>query len=301
MKFYSYISLLVLASLTLSVMADEEKSANTPKMSGVIEVEAGFSDGSSDINLATVEVGLDHSFNDKAEGHLLFLYEGGEDDNIAVDEATITLHPSKSMSITAGRMYVPFGQFDSNMLSSPLTSELGETQEEAIQLGFSSGNFSSAIYLFKDDADASDKIDDYGVNLGYESDAFAAGISMISDVNDQSSENNSAKGLALHAKGTMGRTTVIAEHLTVNKTADGDKPQASNLELGFDMGSDRTLAVAVQKTKNAEALDLPKNSVGIAYSMPVYEKVGLAAEVVRNKGYDDKSDTVTTLQLSYEF
>ena len=300
MKFYSYVSLCVLALSTLPVFAEEEKANSHPTISGVIEVEAGFGDDSSDFGL-TVEVGLDHSLNDKVEGHILFLYEGGEEDNIAVDEATITLRPNKSMSVIAGRQYVPFGQFDSNMLSDPLTLELGETQEEAIQFALNSGRFSSAFYLFKDDGDASDKIDDFGLKLGYESDAFATGISFISDVNDQSTENHSAKGVSIHAKGTIGATTLIAEHLQVSANRDGKKPQASNLELGIDMGSDRMLAFAIQKTKNAANLDLPKKAFGIAYSTPIYDKVGLTAEVMKTKAYDDSNDTAVTLLLGYEF
>lgn len=297
MKFYSYISILVLASFSFSISAADEKSEGT-KISGAIEIEAGFGDGNSDISLATVEVGLDHSFNDKAEGHILFAYD---DDSMVVDEATIALHPNKNISITTGRMTVPFGQFDTNMISDPLTLELGETGEDAIQLGLSSGSFSSSFYVFKDDEDGSDKIDDYGLNLSFEKDAFSAGISMISDVNDKSDATHSAKGVAVHAKASLGRATVIAEHLSINKTADGKKPKASHLELGLDFGSDRTLAFAMGQTKNAETLDLPKKSFALAYRMPVYEKVGLAIETMKTKAYDGSKDTAVTLQLGYEF
>ncbi|MCK5810240.1 MAG: LbtU family siderophore porin [Cocleimonas sp.] len=302
MKISFYVSLLVLATFTLPAMAEEPKKTSNTTISGVAEVEAGFSDGNSDISLATVEVGIDHSMGEKAEAHLLFLYQEGEnDDNIAVDEATITLHPHKNISITAGRMYVPFGQFDSNMLSDPLTLELGESQEEALQFGLSSGHFSSSFYLFKDDADGSEKIDDYGLTVGYETDAFSTGASYITDVNDQSDSTHSAKGFSVHAKGTIGRATLIAEQLNVNKIANGKKPQATHLELGIDLGAERMLAFSLNKTKNANALDLPKNASGIAYSMPLYDNVGLTAEVMKTKAYDNSTDTTTTVQLSYEF
>lgn len=297
MKFYSYISVLVLASLTLPVIADNETSAGT-QISGVIEIEAGFGDGNSDLSLGTVEIGLDHSFNKKANGHLLFAYE---DESMTVSEATISLHPRENIAITAGRMTVPFGQFDTNMVSDPLTLELGETAEDALQIGLSSGKFSSSLYVFKDNEDGSDKIDDYGINLGFETDALGAGISLISDVNDKSDAGQSAKGVAVHVKGALGRATVIAEHLSINKTADGKKPNASHLELGIDLGSDKTLAFAMQQTKNAAALDLPKKSFGVAYSMPVYEKVGFAIEAMKTKAYDGSKDTAVTLKLGYEF
>lgn len=298
MKISSYISLFVLAAFTLPAIAEDVKKTSNTTISGAIEIEAGFSDGTSDISLATVEVGIDHSMGKKAEAHLLFLYD---EDKIIVDEATMTVNPLKNISITAGRMYVPFGQFDSNMLSDPLTLGLGETQEDAVQLGLSSGNFSSSLYLFKDDSDGSEKIDDYGLTVGYESDAFSTGASCITDVNDKSDATKSAKGFSVHAKGTMGRATLIAEQLNVSKMADGKKPQATHLELGVDLGAERMLAFSVEKTKDADALDLPKKASGIAYSMPLYENVGLTAEVMKTKAYDNSSDTITTLQLGYEF
>ena len=300
MKIYSYISIFALLAYSLPLLANDEKPT-LPQFSGVIEIEAGFSDGESDLNLATFELGIDHVLSDKVEGHVLFLYEGGENnDNIAVDEATITLRPSKQTAITLGRMVVPFGQFDSNLLSDPLTLELGETGEDVIQVSQSFGRISSAFYLFNDDKDDSKKIDDFGLNLSYESDAFSTGVSYISDVNDQSTAKDSAKGIAVHAKASLARATLIAEHVTI-KGVKGKKPNASHLELGIDLGAERTLAFSVDKTKDAAPLELPEKSFAIAYSMPVYDKIGLGAEVMKTEGYNGKKDTLTTLKLSYEF
>jgi hypothetical protein len=294
MNFYSYISLCILAFSTLPVFAEKEKAATAPTISGVVKVEAGFSDGSRELNLA-VEVGFNHSFNDKVESHVLVLYEGGEhDDNIAVEEAIITLHLTKNISIIAGRQSVPFGQFDSNMLSDPL-------KEEAIQFALSSGQFYSAFYLFKNYSDFSEKMDDFGLSLDYESEAFATGMSLIFDVKGQSNANHTAKGVSFHAKKTIGRTTLIVEHLQVSANAVGKKPQESNLELSIDIESDRMLTFSVQKTKNATDLDLPKKTFGIVYSMPIYDKVELTTEVMKTKTYDGSNNTAITLQLGYEF
>ncbi len=102
-------------------------------LSGVVEVEAEFvssDDGdSSDLTVPTVALGIHNQLNDKLEGNVLFLYEQGENnDNIALDEATLTFKPRAGLDVTAGRMYVPFGKFDSHMVSDPLTLELAETQ-----------------------------------------------------------------------------------------------------------------------------------------------------------------------------
>ena len=117
---------------------EEWKPVST--ISGTIEVEASAWDGDSgegsDIKLAKVELGFDAHLNQYTHGHLLFLYEEGEeDDRIRVDEATITIaNPAVSPAFfRAGRMYVPFGKFETNMVSDPLTLEIAEAQAELAQ------------------------------------------------------------------------------------------------------------------------------------------------------------------------
>lgn len=292
-----------LASLIAITLATPVFAETT--LSGAVEVEAGFvsnDDGdSSDLTVSTVELGVDNKLNDQLKGHLLFLYEQGEnDDNIAVDEATLTFKPREELDVTAGRMYVPFGKFDSHMVSDPLTLELAETQEEAVQVGVTSGKVSGSAYLFKDDEDGGDKLDDYGVNLDYATDNVGAGVSYISDVNDKA-----AAGVGVHASAQMGRVGVIAEHIKVDEmTLEDDataKPAATHLEVGLDLGNDRTIALAYQKTEAAEVLKLPETATGIAYRMPIYEKASFAAEYMNNKGYDGAKEDVITLQLAYEF
>lgn len=274
-------------------------------LSGLVEVEAGFVStdeaDSSDLTVSTLELGVDNPLNDKLEGHLLFLYEQGEnDDNISVDEATLTFKPRAGLDITAGRMYVPFGKFDSNMVSDPLTLELAETQEEAVQVGMGNGNVSGSAYVFKDDEDGGGKIDDYGINLDFATETVGAGISYISDVNDKA-----ASGVGVYASGQVGRVGVIAEHIKVDEITLEDastaKPSATNLEASVDIGNDRTIALAYQKTDAAEALELPETATGIAYRMPVFEKASLAAEYMKNDHYDGTDEDVVILQVAYEF
>lgn len=292
------LSILIGASLAAPVFAETT-------LSGAVEVEAGFvsnDDGdTSDITVPTVELGIDNKLHDKLDGHLLFLYGQGENsDNISVDEATLTFKPREGLDVTVGRMYVPFGKFDSNMVSDPLTLELAETQEEALQLGMSAGNLAGSAYVFKDDEDGGDKIDDYGASLGYATETVGAGISYISDVNDKA-----ASGVGLYASAQIGRGGVIVEHIVVDDiTLEDDstaKPSATNLEVGLDIGNDRNIALAYQQTKEAEALELPETATGIAYRMPVFEKASFAAEYMNNEGYDGAKETVVTLQVAYEF
>lgn len=120
-------------------------------LGGVVEVEAGFVNeddsamgDSSDIALATVEIGLDAKLNKNVEAQIVLLYEDGED--FTVDEGTITLTGPYGEFITAGKMYVPFGMFNSHFISDPLTLELGETNESAILIGYGNDVFDVSLF-----------------------------------------------------------------------------------------------------------------------------------------------------------
>ena len=172
-------------------------------ISGVIEAEYGYEkidfddpaaddEDGSDLSLATVEVGVDVEIADNVGGHVLFLYEDGED--LLVDEGFIEIGSGGEDTIfyvKAGEMYVPFGAFESHMISDPLTLEVGETRETAVEIGFESNGFSGALYAFNGDIDEDGEdshVDNFGARIGYmmESDDFTldVGVSYINNIAD---------------------------------------------------------------------------------------------------------------------
>jgi hypothetical protein len=48
-------------------------------------------------------------------------------------------------------MYVPFGNFESQIISDPLTLEIGEAGEDALQVGVEVEGFYDSIYTFNGD------------------------------------------------------------------------------------------------------------------------------------------------------
>ena len=116
------------------------------KLGGVIEAEANYVDAQgagseSDIVLATVELSIEATLNDALGGHVILLYEEeeGGPDNAVVDEAVISLASStKTKGISSvlhvGKIYLPFGSFNSYMVSDSLILELGEAQDTALLL-----------------------------------------------------------------------------------------------------------------------------------------------------------------------
>jgi len=199
---------LVAVSLVLflpRVAPAQEAEGDTVVVSGTVEVEAGTykrsyddaleSDKANDIVLATIEVGVDARINPSVTGHVLFLWEEGETEDINdfMDEGTITIsNPDKCpYYLTAGKMYIPFGSFDSAFISDPMTLELGEINDSAIQIGHRQGNTDISFGFFNGDLNKvgkDDKVNAFFANVDVEyaqgpySTVF--GVSYISNIAD---------------------------------------------------------------------------------------------------------------------
>ena len=189
---YSPIALLAFTMVAPAHATDIE-------ISGAIEVEAGFNSSytkvkTSDITLATVELAIDSKINDRVSGHLSLLHEE-DDTSLEVDEGTISVDMSNGWKISAGQMYIPFGNYTSNMVSDPLTLSIGETRESVLQLGFERDGYYSAAYIFNGDSietstalKGENTIEHFGVSIGkaFENDKFTldVGLDYISSIAD---------------------------------------------------------------------------------------------------------------------
>ncbi|WP_242522981.1 LbtU family siderophore porin [Thiocystis minor] len=165
-------------------------------ISSLIEVEAYHAspyegDNESDIVLATFELGIEAQINAWATATAALLYEQNETD-LEVDVAYITIanEEASPFFLTAGQLYVPFGAFETNLVSDPLTLEIGEARETTVQVGFVAGDFLGSLYVFNGDRkiDGENQIGSWGANLGYahEGDdrAWAFGAGYINDLGD---------------------------------------------------------------------------------------------------------------------
>ena len=311
-------------------------------LSGLIEVEASFGDDFedndlSDIVLATVELGIDAEINDWVKGHLLLLYEEDETEPIDVDEGTITIgNPEVCPGyVTAGKMYVPFGNFETHMISDPLTLELGETNESAIQVGVETSGFYASVYAFNGDVDEHDNDDDeiegFGVNAGfaYENDSVSLdlGVYYINNIGDSDllteflpdEIDDYVEGYGVHGIFNIGPFSLIGEYMEsgdefeVGELAfgsDGAEPAAWNVEAGYTFelaGKETTLAIGYQGTDEALALELPETRLMGSVAMEIFDSTSLAFEWTHDEDYDESDggtgeDTdIATIQLGVEF
>lgn len=295
---------------------------------GLIEVEADFTDtdGSpekSDIVLATMELGLDAEVNEKVTGHLLFLYEEDEyeDDRFIVDEGTITIKVADGFSVTAGKMYVPFGVFNSHFITDPLTLELGETRESAILATYGNERFEVSIGLFNGDVDETgddDKIDDIvaGVTVNL-AEGMTLGASYISDIADSkaglglTTVSDTVGGYSVFYSGSYGTLSVEAEYIAAageftatdvtnsNSTLSGDEPSAFNLELAYHVSD--VMELAVKYEGSDDLVDHPEDQYGVAASYGLYENTSLSFEYMNGEFKSGRDRDLLTAQLAVEF
>ena len=323
----------------------EDAWFNNLEITGAVEIEASRhdpfeGDSTSDVAVATAAIGIGAQVNDRVSAEIGLLYEE-DDTDIEVDTASMTAGPPEgAWSVTAGQVYLPFGIFESNMISDPLTLEIGETRETAVQFDVSANGFSGSAFLFNgaNNEGGKEEIDGFGVAAGYAMEGdergFALNLGYVNDVGDSDGlegvigENLGEEGVyASRVPGwtgsvilRFGAVSLIGEYLSAMDEFQpgeisfgegrGAQPSAWSVEAGygFSLGArDATLALAAQGTDQALDLELPESRYLASLSVDLADGVGGALEWARDEDYDttvggtgSEADTVTA-QVAVEF
>ncbi|NOQ45550.1 MAG: LbtU family siderophore porin [Desulfobulbaceae bacterium] len=238
----------------------EQKINEYVTLFGLIEGEAVFGDdydgnSFSEFNVATVELGFDVQMSEWAVGHILALYEGPDDDSLSIDEANIWLgnYEKFPLLMTAGRFYMPFGKFDTNMIQDTLTLEIGEIGDYGVAVGFEANGFLGAVYSYngmKETGD-SETIKGFGamIEYGYEQDemSFNAGVSWVANIADSDgisdafdeagleTINSTVNGFGVHLTAAYDPIIFIGEYI---QALDNFYPGEFNPETGEVEGSE---------------------------------------------------------------
>jgi len=301
------------------------------EISGVVEVEMGLlstkDNTSSDLGLATVEIGLDGTIAEGVGVHILMLHE--EDDTpLEIDEGTITLSNVADipLSLTAGQMYLPFGKFESNMVSDPLTLEIGETRESTVALGYELDGIYGSFYVFNGNSENStdDNASDFGLNLGYTTNTLDIGVSYLSSFAEtdtmqdsvNSAGDNAPGAIGIHAIISMGPVQIIAEYVSAMDKFDAEdfsfegndsRPSAYSAEVGYTMsfmGKETTLAASVQGTKQAANAELAESRIMLGLSSALKDNTSLSIEFMNEsdvEGGVGEDTNVITAQIAVAF
>ena len=314
-------------------------------MFGLVEVEVVFgedfeNDSFSEFNVATVELGFDAQVSEWATGHIRALYEGGEDDDdLDIDAATIWLGNYEKFPVlmTAGKFYMPFGNFETNMVQDSMTLEIGEINAMGMGVGFERSGFYGSVYSYKgmNEIDSSDHIGGFGamLNYGYQQDkisidggvsyvsniADSGGISDVLDENGLEEIEDRVAGIGAHLVAGYGPFFFIGEYIQVMDAFevseisfdnDGAEPKAWNTELAYAtelLGRTTVFAIGYQGTSEAVNLGLPESRFLGSASMIIFNGTALTLEYFYDNDYDEKdggtgeSGYAFTTQLAYEF
>jgi len=327
-----------------------EKWADKITLSGLIEAEAYYEnydydtpgksdDDSSDITLATVELGVDVDITKHVKGHVLFLWEEDDTEPVDVDEGFITLNGADvvPLYLNVGKLYVPFGNFESHFISDPLTLELGETRESALTVGCVNEWMDVSVSAFNGDIDETGEdnhiesyvaaasfsvpeelISNFGIKAGVSYISNIADSDSLQDEDDDGNEiiigsevKDYVEGLsAFLSISYMDKLFFEFEYLgALDEFEAGEllfddgkefQPETWNFELAY-AATDR-LEVAVKYEGGDDLGDfLPEDQYGVAVTYGLFENTSLSLEYLHGEfENDDERDLVST-QLAVEF
>lgn len=310
------------------------------KLSGLLEVEGSTErfkskDPSSsgqektsrndDLTLATVELGAEVSANKYVTGNIRLLYEQDETD-LTVDEGTITIggiEETYGFYGIAGRYYPHFGGLHSYMVSDPLTLEIFEIQETAVQLGWKNDWFTTGLGAFRGDVlkkgEEEDRIRGFFADVHVHNPegtwgglGMVAGASFLNNVGEtdtlQGPDGLNGNPVQDRIAGAAGYLTLDydrfgfgAEYISALDSfeegemqyaldRDGNprrsRPAAWNFELAFRPVEGVQVAGRYEGSKDMFGL-YPKSQFGLCVSWRLFEYTTLSGEYLRGKFDED--------------
>lgn len=311
--------------------------------SGTIEVDGTWNEDfagekTSDLTLATATLGVEAKLAPWAVGTLILDWDDDED-KVTVDEAFITLGKTDEIPLylLAGRLYLPFGDFTSNMIQDPFTLTLGEIQASSVVGGVTFKGLTAALFTYKgmNEVGSDDDIKGYGASAGYEFGGdgmtFSAGVAVVSNIADAGGIDDVlgeagldeireyVPGLAAYGGATFGPVSIFAEYVAALDTFaaeeltfvdQGAQPAAINIEFAYTaelVGKETVFALGYQWSDEAMALGLPEQRVLASTGVTLIEGLRVIGEYYHDWDYDledggsDESADGVALRLAYEF
>ncbi len=317
--------------------------------SACIEVEASYEDynfhdpsvrdtDTSDLVLATVEIGFDVDIAKHVKASLFFLYEE-DDTEFDVDQGIITIDGADvvPLHVDLGKMYVPFGRFESHFIRDPLTLELGETNESAAVGGFRNDLLELSVGAFNGDIDetgkSSNHIDNYLASACFTLPEttvpdlnLTAGISWVSNIADSDGFQEEIEEAAEEAgeeEATIKKhidgfnAFIIASfqdkyffnaeylgamhHIEMDTFDEGEsyKPEAWTIEFAYGVTDSLNLAVCYEGSN--DCYFLPKKQFGGVASYELFKHTSVALEYLYGKFENKDTRHLMTTQLAIEF
>ena len=298
-------------------------------LSGLIEAEASFvsvegGKEDDDLRLSTAQIDLEAEITPWLNGHVVGLWEESDTEPLVVDEAVLSLTSpwqlyGQTPALHLGHQYLPFGRFESAMISDPLTLELGETHTTAAMLALTGDLWSAALGTFEGSVDNGDDGLDSWV-LAIETtphEGVTLGASWISDLAESDAELVQDEGIyrddmpgwsafvtlqhgdfGLSAEYLAAAERFGREFVQAGEDLNGRRPQAWNLEFSWQATEQLQLAARYEEADDYQA-NVRRYGTTVSYGLCDY--VLLAAEYLHTDAAGDDLAHAVTAQLAVEF
>ena len=308
----------------------KSKIAENISLGGVIEIEAAADNdelhgNGSDLTLATVELALEVETHEYVDGHIILLFEEGEEsDHLIVDEGVINLKSPYGLNLALGKLYVPFGNFHTHFISDPQTLELAETNDTAAVASWGNDLIGLQFGIFNGDVDTngSNDIEDYVAAATITPvEGVEAGLSYISDISETDADitglngtgvfiSDEIPGFSAYITAEFGQFSFSGElvgatrgfkaaDLDADGDGNGDKPEAYNIEAAYGVNDDLELAVRFEG--NNDFSDLPEDQYGVAASYGLFTNTTVGIEYLHGEYHTGEERDLLTAQLALEF
>jgi hypothetical protein len=325
--------LIFLSLLSLTTLAEVQTT-----ISGLVELHGRYNKSqgtpSSDIVLDAVELGVNFKLSEKMSADTVFLFEEdayNEDPDVGLilDQAYLTYAINDSLSVSAGKKVIAFGQMESRMMIEPLTMNLGEAYAGVAELSYDNGGLSATVYAFNgnvsNNTNQKNQVKDYGIDINYsvESDKFSwkVGASHISNIYESDTIDgylagespalndtllSVSAGSTIYAKVNYGANELIVESMgaydafTASDVATEDKPSALQVEYTYSL-SNSDISLGYQKGKKAKSIGLDKERRIFQYNMNLEEGTSVKFEYVKSEDFSKVGNELYTVGLMAEF
>jgi hypothetical protein len=278
------------------------------------------------------EVDLSTQVNDYFTGYIKFAGSSDNEDFV-FDQGFLVFGNLDEMPwyVTAGKLFVPNGDYSTYMVSSPLTRALGRNKANAVVGGYFDPNFSAEAFAWQGFTknSSSSEIDQWGVNADFhplpcpgDDRSFRVGASyfnhmgdadgIITTLGEGSRLDHYVDAVNVNSKVGLGDFGFRGEYITALRTFDAAdlhstedaKPSAMNLEAAYTIPGlpKKTRVIAgYGRTWDAEQFALAEQQYGVSGSVTVLRNTIISAELLKKEPYEGETDYVGTVQVDLYF
>lgn len=261
----------------------------------------GSSEDTNDFVFDKLDLILDVDVTENIKFNTVIEYTDGED--LYVDSVQFDVELTEEFALTVGKAYLPFGAFGGDMISDPLTLELGEVCKTTAGLIWSPvDELSISAWVFSGDIEEEinngavaveiDPIEAISFGFGVISDICEGSLADSIELEDDSDYDQTAGVNAWVSINLTDSLSVAGEYMAAIDDVDalgGDKPQAWAFDVVWTAIDDLTIAGRYEGSKEFLADEMPESRMGGTVTYALSDVVSLSAEYLYSK-YDDVAE-----------